>query len=207
MAIAAADIDSAMECTLTVERIDTLTEASRDLAFDRPEIWSRVGFDPVGSGDVASQAHRQPNHGRTGQGRSTKCVELIQRRTHFVSLNLLGRRGDQRRLRLQTIERGNFAGDRAQRCHLQVALFGDLFQAGVIVLELIFLGPQLVKLGHLQQHAGIRAGNSGQAEESDGGADDENVEVMDGNGDLAQLPVVPAGHEKDVEPFLQNRFL
>jgi hypothetical protein len=28
---------------------------------------------------------------------------------------------------------------------------------------------------------------------------------MDGNGDLAKLAVVPAGHEKDVEPFLQNQ--
>jgi hypothetical protein len=50
---------------------------------------------------------------------------------------------------------------------------------------------------------GIRTGNSGQAKESDCGPHDEDVEIMDGNGNLAQLPVVPASHKKDVKAFPQ----
>ena len=86
---------------------------------------------------------------------------------------------------------------------MHIPLFGDLFQARVVVLELIFFGAQLVKLRDLEQHAGIRAGNSGEAEESDRGSDHKNVQVMHRDGNLAQRAVVPAGHEKDVEAFLQ----
>jgi len=86
---------------------------------------------------------------------------------------------------------------------LQVTLLSNLFQTRIVRFQLIFFSPQLVELGNLQQHAGIRAGNSGQAEKSNSGTDDENVEVMDWNRNLAELPVVATGHEKDVEPFLQ----
>jgi hypothetical protein len=68
---------------------------------------------------------------------------------------------------------------------------------------LIFFRPQLVVTRNLQQHAGIGAGNAGQAEESDCGAHDKYVKVMHGDGDFAQLPVVPAGHKKNVKTFLQ----
>ena len=122
-------------------------------------------------------------------------MQLIERRTYVRGLNLFLGRRHQRRLRLQPVERRNFPGDRAQRRDLHIALFGDLLQARVIVFELIFFRPQLVIAGNLQQHAGIRAGNAGQAEESDGGAHYENVEVMHGDGNLAQLAVVPAGHK------------
>jgi len=39
---------------------------------------------------------------------------------------------------------------------------------------------------------------------SNRGSHDEDVQVVHGDRDLAQLAVVPAGHEKDVEAFLQN---
>jgi hypothetical protein len=86
---------------------------------------------------------------------------------------------------------------------LDVAFFGDFFQAGVTILELLFFGAQFVVVGNLKQHSRIRAGNSGEAEESDGGAYYEYVKIMDGNGDLAQLAVVSAGHEKYVKALLQ----
>ena len=54
VAVIAADIYAAVKCPLAVERIDALTEASRNLAFNRPEIRSRVGAIPIGRGGVAT---------------------------------------------------------------------------------------------------------------------------------------------------------
>ena len=118
-------------------------------------------------------------------------------------MNLFGRGRDQRRLRLQTVERRNFSGDRGQRGDLNVALLGHLRQTGIIVLELIFFRAQLVVARNLEQHAGVGAGNAGKAEESNGGPDYEYVKIMNGDGDLTQLAVVPAGHKKDVKTFSQ----
>ena len=130
-------------------------------------------------------------------------MQLVERRADIGVVNLFGGCRHQRGLRFQSVERRNFAGDRAQRSDLHIALFGDLLQARIIVFELIFFGAQLVIAGNLQQHAGIRAGNAGQAEESNGGADHENIQIMNGDGNFAQLAVVPAGHKKDVKAFLQ----
>ena len=110
-------------------------------------------------------------------------------------MNLLLGGCDQRGLRLQSVKRRNFTGDRTQRCDLNVALFGDLFQARITILKLLFFGAQFVVTGNLQQHPGIRAGDTGEAEKSNGGAGYEYIQIMEGNGDLAQLPVVPAGHK------------
>jgi len=130
-------------------------------------------------------------------------MQLIERRTYFGVVDLISGDADECRLRLQTIEGGNLAGDRSQRSYLQIALFRDLFQAGIVVFQLVFLSPELVKLRNLEQHPRIRASNSGQAEESDCSTNDKNIQVMDWDGDLAKLPVVPPGHKKDVKAFLQ----
>ena len=102
-----------------------------------------------------------------------------------------------------TGERRNFAGYGTKRCHLDVTFLGDFFEARVAVFQLIFFRSQLIKLGNLEEHASVGAGNSGQAEESDCGAHHENVEVMHGDGNFAQLAVVPASHKQDVKAFSQ----
>ena len=84
----------------------------------------------------------------------------------------------------RSVESRNLAGDRAKRCDLNVALFGDFFEARVTILELLFLGAQFVVAGDLQQHAGVRAGDAGKAEEADGGADYEYIKIMDWNRDF-----------------------
>jgi len=55
----------------------------------------------------------------------------------------------------------------------------------------------------LGQHPGIRTGNSSEAEDGDSGAGQENVKVLDGNGDLAKLTGFVPGYEKYVETFTQ----
>src|SRR5579871_976498 len=70
-AIAASDIDSAMERSFTIEWIDALAETSGHLAFNRPKIWSRIRTNPVRRGRIAGQTHRQTDHGCSRQGRGT----------------------------------------------------------------------------------------------------------------------------------------
>ena len=86
---------------------------------------------------------------------------------------------------------------------MHVALFGDLFETGVAILQLLFFRAQLVVVRNLEQHPRIRAGNTGKAEEADGRAYYEYIEILDGNGDLAELAVVAASHKKNVEALMQ----
>src|SRR5579862_8528486 len=76
-AVVASNIDTAVECALTVEWIDALTEAACHLAFYRPKVRSRVCFCPLGGGCVFCEAHREPHHRRTAQCRGPQSVELI----------------------------------------------------------------------------------------------------------------------------------
>ena len=50
------NIDAGMEGAFSVKRIDALAEGAGDLAFDRPEVRSRVGADPVCRGGVLGEA-------------------------------------------------------------------------------------------------------------------------------------------------------
>src|ERR1700733_5952727 len=77
-AIAAADIYAAVECAFPVERVNALAKACGDLAFDGPEIGSRIRLCPVGRGGVAGQAHSQTNHCGAGQSGSPQSVKLIE---------------------------------------------------------------------------------------------------------------------------------
>ncbi len=194
---------TAVKRAFPVEWINPLAKAARHLAFHRPKIGGGVRLEPVSRSGIAGEAHGQTDHGGSGQGRSTQGVQLIERRAYIAIMNLIGRRGHQCGLSLQPIEGRNFPRDRTQRSDLHVALFGHLLQAGVVVFELIFFGPQLVITGNLQQHACVGTGDAGETQESDCGPHDEHVKVMHGDRDFAQLAVVPAGHKKDVKAFLQ----
>ena len=206
LAIRAANINTAVKCAFAVKWIDALPEAARDLPFHRPNVRGRVGPDPIRRRGVAGEPHRESDHRGAGQGRGPQSVQLIQRRSDVRLMDLVAASSDHDGLRLESIQGRNFTGNRAQRCHLHVTLFGNLFQAGVARLQLIFLGPQLVELRNLQKHASVRAGNPGEAEKSNGSADGKNVEVMNRNGDFAKGAVVPASDKKDVEAFLQKSF-
>ena len=67
-------------------------------------------------------------------------------------------------------------------------------------------------MGDLLQHTGIRTGDAGQTESADRRSGEKDVEILDGNGDLAKLSGFVASYEKYVETFTQyadlppNRF-
>src|SRR6267154_1281749 len=48
VAVSTANIHTAVKCAFPVERVDALTKAGGDLTIDGPEIWCRVGPEPVG---------------------------------------------------------------------------------------------------------------------------------------------------------------
>src|SRR5579863_8065880 len=48
------DINSAMKCTLAVERISSLSEGSRDRTFHRPKVRSRISPQPVCGSGISS---------------------------------------------------------------------------------------------------------------------------------------------------------
>ena len=74
MSIVATDVYTAVECAFTVKRIDTLPEAARYLPFDRPEVWCRIGTEPVRRGGVTRQAKSNADRGRAAQRRATQSV-------------------------------------------------------------------------------------------------------------------------------------
>ncbi len=61
-------------------------------------------------------------------------------------------------------------------------------------------------MGNLLQHTGIRTGDSRKAERTDGKARQKNIQIMDGNGDLAKLSSFVSGYEKYIETFAQYGF-
>src|SRR5260370_40168415 len=74
MSILATDIHAAVECAFTVKWIDALPEAAGYLPFDRPEVWCRIGAEPVRRGGVACQAESNADRGRAAQRRTTQGV-------------------------------------------------------------------------------------------------------------------------------------
>jgi len=78
-----------------------------------------------------------------------------------------------------------------------------LFQLGITILKLLFLGAQFVVARDLEQHPRIGTGDTGEAEEANSGADYEYIQVMDRDWDLAQLAIIPPSHKKYVEALSQ----
>ena len=71
-------------------------------------------------------------------------VKLVERRANLLFLNLLGGSGYHCRIRLEPVEGGNLAGQRAQGSDLNVTFFGDLFEARIAIFELSVFGAELV---------------------------------------------------------------
>src|SRR5690349_6979929 len=131
--------------------------------------------------------------------------KLLDGRLHFVVTDLghPGAPGDDR-LRLQAVQRRDFAGQRAQRCHLEVALLGDLLQGLVPRLERFLFRPHLVEAHDFHQHAAIGAGHAGDGQHADQGPHQEDLNIVQWNGDLAELSLGVPGDKKNVEAFTQT---
>src|SRR5580658_10337407 len=66
LAVGAANIHATVKCAFSVERVNALSEAGRDLAFNRPKVGCGVGTEPVGGGGIASEAEADADRGRAG---------------------------------------------------------------------------------------------------------------------------------------------
>src|SRR5208282_6067255 len=95
------------------------------------------------------------------------------------------------------------AGQRSQRGYLNITFLFHLFQTRIVVFELGVLGAELVEVGNLAQHLGIRTGDSREAKHTDCRPGQKHVQVLDGNGDLTKLSRFVPGYEKYVETFTQ----
>src|ERR1700683_756977 len=105
VAVRAANINPAMKCALSVERIDALSEASCDLAFNRPEVGRGVRPEPVRRGGVTGHAQADADRGSATERGVAQNAQLIERRTDVSVLDFLLRCRNQRRLRFQPVER------------------------------------------------------------------------------------------------------
>jgi hypothetical protein len=65
------------------------------------------------------------------------------------------------------------------------------------------VGAELVVVGDFLQHPGIRTGDPREAERADRQPGQKNVQVLDGNGNLAKLSRFIASYEKYVKAFTQ----
>ena len=84
---------------------------------------------------------------------------------------------------------------------------GDLLQLRVVALDLVLFGAQIVEALDLPQHAGVGAGHAGDGEHADESTGEEDVEVVNGDGNLAELPLGIACDKKDVPAFPQRTLL
>src|ERR1700691_2050571 len=176
------DVHARVKRAFSVKWIDTLAKRTGNLAFHRPQVGSRICANPVGVRRVPRQAERNANAGRARELSILQCIKLVKRRVYLRILDLLGRGGDHHRIGLETIKRGNFAGQRSERCHLNIAFLGDQLQARITVFELFLLRAELVVVRNLAQYSRISAGNAGQAQRADRHASQKNIEILNGNG-------------------------
>jgi len=102
------------------------------------------------------------------------------------------------RIRFQAIQRRNFTGERTQRSHLDIALFGHLLKLGIAVLKLLFFIAELIEVRHLHQHASIRAGDACQAQNSDNCPGNKDVQILNRDRNLPKLAVFSAGYKQNV---------
>src|SRR5581483_12458524 len=70
LSIGRSDVNAAVECTLSVERINELAESTGYAAFHRPEVWRGVCAQPVRSGHIA--CHTERDAGRRGAAQGSR---------------------------------------------------------------------------------------------------------------------------------------
>ena len=196
------DINSTVESAFSVKWIDALAEGSRN----GPSTGQRLGaeFARNQSAVVASRVRPReiPVMVAPFRAEALSAPQLVQGRNNLGLANVLGRSRNVG-VGFQPIKGRDFAGQRTERRYLDIPLFGYLLQTGVAIPKIFFFGAQFVVMRNLQHHAQVGTGDAGKAEADDSGAYQQNVQIVDGDMDLAELPVIPACDEKNVEAFLQ----
>src|ERR1051326_6924557 len=204
VAIVRSDINPAVERALTVEWVFTFAEGAGDNAFDRPKVRRLDEAHPVGGGlRMLAGRRSKRDGGGAGQRRVPQRVKLIERRKHLAVRNRTGGDGIEQRVGLEAVEGRNFAGQRTERGDLSFVFGGYFFKLRIARGELVFFRPQAIEAGDLGQHARVRTGDAGDAHHANQGPSHKHVEIMNGNGDLADLAFGVSAYEKDVVTLAQ----
>ena len=72
------NIDSTMKRSFTVERIDSLAEGSGYGTFDRPEIRSGIGSQPVRSSRIPGKSKRNAGRSRAAEGSILESIKTVK---------------------------------------------------------------------------------------------------------------------------------
>lgn len=107
--------------------------------------------------------------------------------------------------RCESVQRGDFGGERAETGGLHIPLMRGLFEMRVVFLEVVVILTELVEPGSLDQHPRVRASEASNREQTDHGCSDEDVGIVKRDGNLAESAVSVAAHEHDVIALLANQ--
>ena len=80
-----------------------------------------------------------------------------------------------------------------------------LFEVGVVFLQRVVIVTELIEASRFDEHAGVGAGETGDGKEPDDGRSNEDVGVMQRDGNLVEVAVGVATDEKNVEAFFRNQ--
>ncbi len=121
-AVGNGNINAAMECALSVEWIDTLTEGAGDASFDRPQRGSIGGAGPIRERSETTGSILQTGGSGSGKSRATERVEGVERGLVLSGLHIvIGRQ--QTRIGLEAVDGRDLTGDGAERGYLNILLF------------------------------------------------------------------------------------
>ena len=101
-------------------------------------------------------------------------------------------------VRRQAIQGGDLARQGAEGSRLDVFFVGGFLQVRVVLLERVVVLAKLIEAGCLDQHARVRACQSGDGKHADGCGCYENIGIVKGNRNLIQVALSVAADEHDV---------
>ena len=215
------DVHAGMECAFTIEGIFALAEAGADLAFDGPD-GGRVGeLGPVaGVGGKAAwgEATLKSAGDAAGKCLGLERVELVDGELDLLLADVVrdGEGGRGGRVRcgsggllagfiLETVDGGDFLGERAERGDLYIALVGDFGHLLVVFAEGFALLADLVEAFRLEEHAGIGTGETDDSKGANERGGYEAVDVVHGQRYLADATVFIPSDKQNVVTLTQHR--
>jgi hypothetical protein len=91
------------------------------------------------------------------------------------------------------IKRSHFAGQSAKRCHLDIAVMGDLRHLLVVFPQCLAFLAHLIEALCFEQHTGVGASQADNRKGTDQRRSDETVGIVQGKGDLPHSSVFIPG--------------
>ena len=207
-----------MERAFAVDGIFALAEARGHAAFQRPER-RRIGQQRPVAGKRGRQAALDGARDAARHGLAAKRIELVNGNLDVLRGYVIGKgeglgrgrggrlgggRGVRAAILAQPVQRCHFAGQRAQRSYLHIAVMRDLRHLLVVLAQRFAFFADLVEALGLQQHAGVRARQSYDRECADEGRGHKAVGVVKRKRDLPHPSLFIPGNKKNVVALAQH---